>query len=43
MKIEFEDMKETILNEIPYIGVKGYSHNIISLELRLVSEHFSGR
>ena len=29
-----------ILHEIPYIDIKPYSHNIISLELRLISEKY---
>ena len=40
MKLELEKFKMTIKNEIPYIDIKTFSHNIISLELRLVSEQF---
>ena len=35
-----DEMKQTIKNEIPYVDVKPFSHNIISLELRMISEKF---
>ena len=36
--IELNTMKTKILHEIPYIiDIKPFSHNIISLELRLIA------
>jgi len=37
MKTE-EEIIQLIKNEIPYVDIKEYSHNIISLELRMYSE-----
>ena len=39
-KMKLDKMTMKILHEIPYIDIKTFSHNIISLELRLVSEQF---
>ena len=39
-KMKLDKMTMKILHEIPYIDIKPFSHNIISLELRLVSEQF---
>eukprot|EP01043_Picozoa_sp_COSAG02_P079592 COSAG02_NODE_18498_length_935_cov_0.991627_1_plen_82_part_00 len=39
-KIELNTIKTKILHEIPYIDIKPFSHNIISLELRLISEKY---
>jgi len=33
-----EEIIQSIKNEIPYVDIKEYSHNIISLELRIYSE-----
>ena len=33
-----EEIIQSIKNEIPYVDIKEYSHNIISLELRMYSE-----
>ena len=40
MSLELEEMKMAILKEIPYIDIKPYSHNIISLRLQMISEEF---
>ena len=37
MKTE-EEIIQNIRKEIPYVDIKEYSHNIISLELRIYSE-----
>jgi len=37
MKTE-EEIIKNIRKEIPYVDIKEYSHNIISLELRIYSE-----
>jgi hypothetical protein len=34
------EIKAQILKEIPFVDIKPFSHNIISLELRLMSEEF---
>ena len=39
-EVELNNMKMKILREIPYIGVKEYSHNIIALQLGLISEKY---
>lgn len=36
----FEELKQTIDNEIDYVDVKPYSHNIISITLRQIDEKF---
>ena len=37
---ELNTIKMGIFREIPYIDIKPFSHNIISLELRLISEKY---
>ena len=39
-KRKLDERKSTILKEIPYIDIKKYSHNIISLQLTLISQDF---
>ena len=36
----FDELKETIDNEIEYVDVKPYSHNIISITLRQIDDKF---
>lgn len=39
-KETLEDYIESIENEIPYVDLKPYSHNIISSNLRCIAEQF---
>ena len=34
------EIKIKILEEIPFIDIKPFSHNIISLELRIIAEEY---
>ena len=40
MKTAKEEIIATIKKEIPFVDVKPYSHNIINLKLRLLSEKY---
>ena len=35
-----EEYKKQIKNEIPYVDIKPYSHNIIYLKLQLISDEY---
>jgi len=37
---EYKKHLDIIKREIPYVDIKPYSHNIISLRLRLIGEQF---
>lgn len=37
-----EIVRERIENEIPYVGIKPYSSNIISINLRIAAERCGG-
>lgn len=39
-KARLAEIKERIDKEIPFIDLKPYSHNIISLNLRLIAQEF---
>ena len=39
-KTNLNDMKIKVLEEIPFIDIKPFSHNIISLELRIIAEEY---
>jgi len=40
MSTKLSDHKAKIMEEIPYIDIKPYSHNIISLRLKMISDEF---
>lgn len=35
-----EQLKDTIEDEVGYVDVKPYSHNIISITLRIIAENY---
>ena len=40
---EYLELLRKVVEEIPYIGVRPYSHNIISLNLRIIEQKFGTR
>ena len=35
-----EELKQVIENEIPFIDIKPYSHNIISITLKIINDDY---
>ena len=35
-----EELRQVIENEIPFIDIKPYSHNIISITLRIINDEY---